>query len=285
MHVKEFLFTAIVFLVLSACQQHNQKNTGIHIRKYIDPANMDTTIRPGDDFYKYANGTWLKNNPIPETEAIWGTGNVLSEKIDKELHSILDSLAAINNAAPGSIAQKVGDFYLTGMDSDAINKAGIKPISDILARIDAIKDAETLKAEIALQHTNGFGTLFSFSISPDDKNVTNESCQFGQGGLGLPGREYYFDKDANTSKIREAYKKYIENILILTGQDKANASKNAANIYKLELSLASATMTKVELRDPNTQYNKFNLDGINRLTPGLDWKVLVNQLKLLLKNK
>ena len=280
MQIKELLIWAIVLMAIASCRQKEPIDSGTQNRKFIDRANMDTTIKPGDDFYLYTNGSWLKNNPIPETEANWGTGNVVGKKIEEELHFILDSLAAIKNAASGSLAQKVGDFYRTGMDSDAINKEGLKPIKEILEHIDKIKDAEALKAEIAYQYSNSSGVIFSFGIFPDSKNVTKEICQFGQGGLGLPGREYYFDNDENTAKIRDAYKQYITQILMRLGEEKAKAIKDAAEIYKLELSLASASMSNVELRDQNLQYNKFDLDGITKLTPGLDWKVLLSRLKI-----
>ena len=249
-------------------------------RKLLDPANMDTSVKPGDNFFLYANGTWLKNNPIPKSETRWGSFNELQENNYKALHKLLDSAAAIKNAPKGTLVQKVGDFYRTGMDSNAINKAGLTPLKGLMARISSVKDVNGLIAEIAKEHTEGVGTVFSFGISPDDKNVTNEICQFGQGGLGMPGREYYFDKDARTTKIREAYKAYIPKMLVLMGSDKAAAEKEAEAIYNLELALAGASMTRVEMRDPYLQYNKFNIAGIDQLTPGLEWKSLLGQLKV-----
>ncbi len=249
-------------------------------RKLLDPANMDMAVRPGDNFFLYANGTWLKNNPIPKSETRWGSFNELQENNYKALHRLLDSAAAVKNAPKGSLVQKVGDFYRTGMDSVAINKAGIKPLEGILSRIDHIKDVNGLLAEIALEHTEGIGPLFSFGISPDDKDVTKEICQFGQGGLGMPGREYYFDKDARTSKVRDAYQEYIPKMLTLMGATKENAEKEGKEIYALELKLAGASMTRVEMRDPYLLYNKYNIAGIDQLTPGLEWKTLLGRLKV-----
>lgn len=270
----------MIVLGMASCQQPGAKNAEASGRKLLDPANMDTTVHPGDNFFQYANGTWLKKNPIPKSKTRWGSFNELQENNFNALHSLLDSCAAVKNAPAGSTVQKVGDFYHTGMDSTAIDKAGITPLNETIARIDNIKDANGLLAEITLEQTQGIGQVFSFGVSPDDKNVTKEICQFGQGGLGMPGREYYFDKDERTAKIREAYQQYIPQMLELMGDDKKKAEKEGAAIYKLELALAGASMTRVEMRDPYKLYNKFNIDGINKETPGLDWKTLLTGLKV-----
>jgi putative endopeptidase len=280
MQFKLPIYAIAAVLAMASCQQQTAKNTEAPGSKLLDPANMDTTVHPGDNFFQYANGSWLKNNPIPKSETRWGSFNLLQENNYKALHSLLDSAAGVKNAPAGSIVQKVGDFYRTGMDSASIDKAGITPLNNILARIDAIKDANGIIAEAAQEHTEGLDPLFSFGISPDDKNVTKEICQFGQGGLGMPGREYYIDNDARTTKVRDAYKQYIPQMLQLMGEDKAAADKDATDIYNLERNLAGASMTRVEMRDPYKLYNKFDVNGINKLTPGLDWKMLLTDLKV-----
>ena len=280
MQLKHIFIAVAAAATVSSCQQATTKSSDAVGRKLLDPANIDTGVRPGDNFFQYANGAWLKKNPIPKSETRWGSFNELQENNYKALHALLDSAAGIKNAPAGSIVQKVGDFYRTGMDSAAIDKAGITPLKEVMDRIDAIKDANSLVAEVALEHTQGIAPLFSFGISPDDKNVVKEICQFGQAGLGMPGREYYFDNDARTVKVRDAYKEYIPKMLMLMGEDAAAASKDAAEIYKLELALAGASMTRVEMRDPYKLYNKFNIDGINKVTPGLEWKGLLASLKV-----
>jgi putative endopeptidase len=280
MQFKLPIYAIAAVLAMASSQQQTAKNTEAPGSKLLDPANMDTTVHPGDNFFQYANGSWLKNNPIPKSETRWGSFNLLQENNYKALHSLLDSAAGVKNAPAGSIVQKVGDFYRTGMDSASIDRAGITPLNNILARIDAIKDANGIIAEAAQEHTEGLDPLFSFGISPDDKNVTKEICQFGQGGLGMPGREYYIDNDARTTKVRDAYKQYIPQMLQLMGEDKAAADKDATDIYNLERNLAGASMTRVEMRDPYKLYNKFDVNGINKLTPGLDWKMLLTDLKV-----
>jgi putative endopeptidase len=280
MNVKQTMFAGAAILALASCGGQGSKTAEAPGRKLLDLANMDTTVRPGDNFNLYANGTWLKNNPIPKSKTRWGSFNELQENNYKALHSLLDSAASVANPKQGSTVQKVGDFYRTGMDSATIDKIGISALNDIINRINKVSAPGELLNEIAIEHTQGLDPLFSFGISPDDKEVTKEICQFGQGGLGMPGREYYFDKDERTAKIREAYKHYIPKMLTLMGEDSVTAVKDASDIYKLEESLAGASMTRVEMRDPYKLYNKFNIDGINKQTPGLDWKVLLTNLKV-----
>ncbi|MBA3829584.1 MAG: M13 family metallopeptidase [Taibaiella sp.] len=279
MFLKQTLIAGVAVLALASCQQAGNKTADNKpARKLLDPANMDTTVKPGDDFFMYANGAWLKKNPIPKSETRWGSFNELQENNYKALHLILDEAAANKNAAAGSKEQKVGDFYRSGMDSAAIDKAGITPVNDILNRINAVKDANGLMAEIALEHTQGLDQVFGFGVSPDDKNVTKEICQFYQGGLGMPDRDYYFDKDERTSKIRDAYQQYIPKMFVLMGEDSNMAKKDAADVYKLETSLAGACMKRVEMRDPYKVYNKFTLNGIDKQTPGMEWKTLLENL-------
>ncbi len=267
-----------VVLGMASCQQPaGTTGTTAPSRKLLDPANMDTTVHPGDNFFEYAGGSWMKNNPIPASETRWGSFNILAENNYKALHGLLDSAAGVKNAAAGSAVQKVGDFYRSGMDSVAIDKAGITPLNNIIARINNIKDANGVLAEVALEQMQGIGPLYSFGVSPDDKNVTKELCQFGQGGLGMPGREYYYDKDERTTKIREAYKQYIPKMLTLMGDDKAE--KNAADIFKLEMALAGASMTRVEMRNPYKLYNKYSVDAATKAMPGTDWKTMLGELK------
>jgi putative endopeptidase len=282
MQLKNKVLAGIAVLALASCGQGGgeTKTASAPSRKLLDPANMDTAVRPGDNFFMYANGTWLKNNPIPESKTRWGSFNELDENNNSVLHKLLDSAAAITNAAKGSAVQMVGDFYRTGMDSSGAEKAGLSPLAPIMTRIDGISDANALLAEIAYEHTQGIGQVFYFAVSPDDKNVTKQICQFGQGGLGMPGKEYYFDKDERTTKIRTAYQAYIVNMLLLMGQDATTAQKNAKDIYQLELALAEASLTRVQMRDPYLLYNKYNTESINKLTPGIEWKSLMEGLKV-----
>jgi putative endopeptidase len=275
------LLAGAAVLATASCKQPAGNKSGDTSGKnLLDRANMDTTVHPGDNFFEYANGTWLKKNPVPNSETRWGSFNELQENNYRALHTLLDSAAGITNAQQGSLVQKVGDFYRTGMDSATIDKIGLGSLNDIIVRINNIRDVNDVINEIALEHTQGVGPLFSFGVSPDDKNVTKEICQFGQAGLGMPGREYYFDKDERTVNIREAYRKYIPKMMILMGDDTITAAKDASEIYNLELTLADASLTRVQMRDPYKLYNKMSIDGISKMTPGLDWKTLMTNLKV-----
>ncbi len=277
MLLKRLTFFGLAAFTLASCGQGDQSSASVH--KMIDRANLDTTVRPGDNFYQYANGTWMKLNPIPKTETGWGSFNEVEEATYKTLHAILDSAASLGKVPDGSIIQKVGDFYRSGMDSVTINKEGISPLSDIMAHINNVGDVSSLIDEIGNEHQIGLGPVFSFGIAPDDKNVSKEICQFGQGGLGLPTREYYFDKDDRTVKIREAYRKYIPTVLMLIGEDQITAGRDAADIYNLELSLAGGSLTQNDMRDPYRVYNKFTVDDISKQT-GMDWKKLLASLNV-----
>ncbi len=279
MLLKQSVFAAAILAVAVSGQAGAQspKKTA---RKVLDTANMDRKVAPGENFFLYANGSWLAKNPIPKSETRWGSFNELQENNNNALHQLLDYAAGVKNAAKGTTVQKVGDFYKSGMDSLAIEKAGITPLKEILARINTISNTKDLLKEITLEHTTGIGPLFGFGISPDDKNVTKQICQFSQGGLSMPGKEYYFDKDARTTRIRDAYKLYIPKMLMLMGETADEAQKDGEAIFNLELALADSSMTRVEMRNPYLLYNKFNLAGANKLTPGLDWNNLLAGLKV-----
>ncbi|MBS1774371.1 MAG: M13 family metallopeptidase [Bacteroidetes bacterium] len=280
MKLKHTLVAGAALLAMASCQQNGSKEDTASTRKFLDPANMDTTVRPGDNFFMYANGAWLKSNPVPADKTRWGSFNELQENNYKALHELLDAAANNKEAKAGSADQKVGDFYRSGMDSATIDKGGITPLSNLFKRIDAITDGNGIMKEIATEQGEGNSQLFGFYVGPDDKNVTKNICNMSQSGLGLPDRDYYFDKDERTTKIRDAYKKYLVDMLKLMGEDEATATKDAADIYKLEEALAAASMTRVEMRDPYKLYNKFNFDGFNKTTPGIDWKMMFADMKV-----
>ncbi|MBP7346912.1 MAG: M13 family metallopeptidase, partial [Sediminibacterium sp.] len=199
---------------------------------------------------------------------------LLDEFNQKALKGILEEASTKTNSTKGSPEQMVGDLYASGMDSTAIEKAGLSGIQSELDKINEIKDQAGLINELARRTTNGLNPLFGFYIGPDDKEVTKQICNLWQGGLGLPDREYYLKADAKEKGIREKYVLHITNILKLSGESEADAAKHAQTIMAMETAMAKVSMDRVSMRDPYLLYNKFSIASLSAKTPGIDWKVM-----------
>ena len=233
---------------------------------------MDTSVKPQDDFYLYANGGWLKRNPVPPEYARWGSFEELTETNNDALHKIAEKAA--NTQVDTKIApevQKVGDFYASGMDEKTIDAKRIRPLDEELKRVDAIKNrADVLKA-LAHLHTIGVGAFFEFGSGQDEKDSTREIAQAAQGGLGLPDRDYYTKTDEDSKKKRAAYVEHVTKMLTLLGEPASKATGDAKKIMAFETSLAKASRTRVELRDPQKNYNKMTQADLQKLTPDWNW--------------
>ena len=247
--------------------------------KAIDPANIDTTVRPQDDFYHYANGMWIKNNPIPGSEVRWGAFNVLQDNTYKKLKVLLEEASAAN-AKKGTNEQKVGDFYATAMDSVSIEKQGMSVIADELKMIGDIKSKDDVLAVAAQIQRKALAPMFTFYVYQDQKNSSAYIPYVDQGGLTLPDRDYYVNNDARSKEIRTAYATHLENMFVLMGDDAKTAKANAQTIIRLETRLAKASKTRVELRDPQANYNKMTVAEVNKITPNIDWSKHFDRLKL-----
>ena len=241
--------------------------------------NLDQTISPGTDFFMYANGGWIKRNPIPPAYSSWGIGNVVQEEIRDRLKKINeDALKA--NAAKGTGTQKIGDFYFSGLDSADIEKAGISPLQEQLNVIDQAKDAHDILNAAALLTTTGTRNIIGSRVGQDDKNSSKMMVQLGQTGLGLPNRDYYFKTDARTTRIRDEYtNKHLPAMLALSGRDQQRALAGAKSVYNIEKFLADSSRKLENLRDPYKNYHKMSVAQFNSLTPGIDWNDLFKKLQ------
>ncbi len=269
-------FAALAIVAASYSASAQQKPT-----KFIDPSNMDLTTKPGDDFYQYASGTWLKNNPVPAKETRWGSFNVLRDFNIKAVKGLVEDAAADKSAAAGSPKRRVGDFYTAAMDSLTIEKLGYTPIKADLARVKKIKDLSGVLNEVTYMRTSGMASpMFAFGVSQDRKNVQKYLPAIYQGGTTLPDRDYYLKDDSRSVKIREAYTTYMTTLFTLTGSTPAEAKKNAAIIMAIEKELAAAQMSRLEMRDPYKTYNKFTVTDFAKTTPQLKWSSILTQLKV-----
>ncbi len=254
--------------ILGGCSQ--KKEDKKEIKPDVVEVNVDSTVKPGNDFFLFANGKWIKENPIPAEQSSWGIGNLVIEENLKRLREISENAAA-NNAAKGSNDQKIGDFWHSAMDSVSIESNGIKPLSTLLQQIDAIKDVNGLLATAAELKVLGSSTFFSDYVSQDPKKSDVMAYTLWQGGLGLPEREYYFKTDSSTTAIRNAYLTHIAKVLSLAGEDTSKLKMAADEILKMETGLARASRKLEDLRDPYTNYNKMAIGDLGKMAPAINW--------------
>src|SRR3954452_6688451 len=202
-----FLFVALLFV--GACKNASEKN-------FVDIQGIDSTQRPGNNFFRYVNGKWYDTAQIPSTQSGVGAYMFMNYPQRIRLQNILDIVSKANNTA-GSIEQKVGDFYASGMDTATINKRGYDPVKPTLARIDSISDVPSLMKFIADEAKVYNFSIFSFGVSPDNKNSSINIGHVYQSGIGLPERDYYFKTDPSSIAIQEAYKEYLATLFQLIG--------------------------------------------------------------------
>jgi putative endopeptidase len=245
----------------------------------IDRAGMDASVKPYEDFYQYANGKWLAEATIPADKPAIAMFVLLQDRNRAVLHEILEQSARGGDPAD-SIPGKVGAFYRSGMDEKRIEEAGAGPLREEFARIDAVKDAAGLVPVIAHLHASGIGPAFRLSARPDPENSKRMIAALGQGGLGLPDRDYYLKTDKKTEAVRAAYREHVQKMLTLLGDSPERAAEQARAILDFETRLARASKTRVELRDPKANYHLLSLARLQEEAPGVAWKAYFNDLGL-----
>jgi len=235
--------------------------------------HIDSTVKPGDDFFLFANGKWFKEHPIPASEQSNGLWQLIQDTINSQVRNICESAAALANSPKGSNKQKIGDFFFSGMDSVTLNKDGISGIKEELARIDKITDLKGLAAEAATLHAIAGAPLFSFYIGQDDRISSKNAVFIAQGGLSLPDRDFYFDKDDRASHIRAKFVNHVSNMFVILGYPEKEAKTRAEKFMKLETALAGSSRKLADTRDPLKNYNKIPVSKLRQMTPDFDWEI------------
>ncbi|HMD00103.1 MAG TPA: M13 family metallopeptidase N-terminal domain-containing protein, partial [Ferruginibacter sp.] len=268
-----FVILTIASLIFgqSAIAQSSKK------KKFIDVAYMDQSVKPGDNFYLYVNGNWIKKTPIPGSKTRWGSFDILTEQSSEALRGLLEDAAK----SPGNsdLMRRVGDFYASGMDSLAIEARGFDPIKPYLTEIDRLSSKPQISAGINYLRSHAISSpLYRIGVGQDARRVTNYIISIGQGGTSLPDRDYYLKEDKRSATIRNEYLNYVSTLFKLCGADEATAKQNAQTILNIETAIARAQMSRTEMRDPVKLYNKFSFDDFEAKMPHMDWVMNLSQL-------
>ncbi len=273
-----FLISAVLLIAALGCGtgHDEQSTTNVH---GIDPANFDTTCQRCQDFYQYANGTWLANNPVPDEYGSWGTTHEVYERNNLLLKEILEEVSA-SNPEKGTVAQKIGDFYASGMDLDEINKHGVEPLKADFDRIAAISSVDELCTVVSEYHAEGINLIFDAQAMEDLMNSSMVNLYVTQGGLGLPERGYYIREDDETTDLRRQYVEHIANMFVLLGDDSTSAKSHAEAVMALETKLAEASWSATDMRNFPAWYRVKSVDEMAALAPNFPWKKYLGTIGL-----
>jgi putative endopeptidase len=237
----------------------------------FDVRDMDQKVRPQDDFYHHAAGSWLKKNPIPAHESRWGSFLILRYKTEQQLQQLIKKITAKKTRAPGSSEQMIHDLYVSGLNMKQRDKAGLTPLTPWLSRIESIGNVAALVETLAHLEKIGGGGPWGLTVDQDRENSERYMIYVYQSGLGMPDRDYYLKSDAESTRVRSAYEKHIEAIFVLAGRSRAEAQKSRAIVMSLETKLAKISMTKEDLQDLDKTYHKTSVSGLAQLAPQVDW--------------
>ena len=241
----------------------------------IDLKNMDLSINPADDFFRYCNNNWLKNNPIPEEYTSYGAFTEIDQHNEKLIQGIIDEASKDVNATQGSVSQKIRDFYNTGMDTVAINERGYSELLPYFEKVEDLSDKADLATLLGFMHSNGFGGFFNAGGGTDPKNAEMVIMHLFQGGLSLPDRDDYLTEESQ--EMREKYVEHVSKMFQLVGVDADAALAKAQAILDLETQLAKNSLSRVERRDPERTYNMRTLVELQKSTPNFNWATYFKQ--------
>ncbi|MBR1449360.1 MAG: M13 family metallopeptidase [Prevotella sp.] len=266
--IKIFGLMALTAMSLNASAQQP-------LRSGINLGDLDTSVRPADDFYEYACGGWMKQNPLPAAYSRFGSFDRLAEDNNKRINGILSELLT-NSYAVGTTEQKLSDLYKLAMDSVRREQEGIAPVMPMLKKLEAAKTIDQLFAVQLEMAKYGDSEFYRAGMGADEKNATQNILSVNQGGLTLGMKDYYLENDPATTNIRNEYKKHIVRMFQLFGFSKSAATKKMQNIFGMELALAKISKSRTELRDPQANYNKMTLKEFNEKYPNLKLEQVMN---------
>ena len=276
MKVNHFLPLAAFCLLAASC---GSGKPSTELTAGIQLANLDTTALPGTDFYQYACGGWMKNNPIPPQYSQYGSFTILAENNRKQIQGLIEELAATPHEA-GSVAQKIGDLYKIVMDSVKLNSEGIAPIKSELDQLGALKDTKEVYALLGDLQKKGIVAYNALYVGADEMNSSMNAVQTYQAGLSMGEREYYLENDEATTKIRNAFRTHVQKMYQLAGFDEATAKKGVEVVMDVETRLAKAFRSRTELRDAHANYNKMSMEELQKAYPTFDWNAYLSALGL-----
>ena len=271
-YLKTIPCLALGMAVLTSCNQKQEP---------VDPilSHIDPSVRPQDDFFEYANGTWFKQHPIPASEQSTGIFTAVDDTVQAQVYQICLEASSTENPK-GSNKQKIGDLYASGMDSVALNANGINELKPVFEQIDAIKSLSDLPKTLAYLRSHGGGGFFGFGVYQDDKKSDENSVNLNQGGLSLPDRRFYVDEDQKSADIRTKFVDYMQGLFKTMGYAEAQAKSSADKVMALETALAKSSRKTEDTRDPFKNYNKMSVAQVGKLTPAFDWNLFLSEVGL-----
>lgn len=273
---KMFPFLAAGIVALASCNTPQKEVVKIAA---INPANMDTTVAAGTDFYEYACGGWIKNNPLKPEYARFGTFDQLLENNQEQLRVLIEELSATPHEA-GSVAGKIGALYAMGLDSTKLNADGVAPIKEELAAINALATKSDVSKMVATLHKEGMAPFFALFVDADEKNSAMNIVQLYQAGIGMGDRDYYLLEDEGSVKMRDAYRAYINKLFTLAGSSPEQADAAVDAVMKIEKAIAEISYGREDLRDSQKNYNKLAYEDFKQIESPLDWDVYFESMGL-----
>lgn len=273
---KMFPFLAAGIVALASCNTPQKEVVKIAA---INPANMDTTVAAGTDFYEYACGGWIKNNPLKPEYARFGTFDQLLENNQEQLRVLIEELSATPHEA-GSVAGKIGALYAMGLDSTKLNADGVAPIKEELAAINALATKSDVSKVVATLHKEGMAPFFALFVDADEKNSAMNIVQLYQAGIGMGDRDYYLLEDEGSAKMRDAYRAYINKLFTLAGSSPEQADAAVDAVMKIEKAIAEISYGREDLRDSQKNYNKLAYEDFKQIESPLDWDVYFESMGL-----